>query len=569
VIVSFFGACHGKSHKVPVLSAAGGLSKIAGGLKKMIRPKLKFLGLAACLAWAALPLAAQRETPARVELITSHHGRTPALLSYVPGLHAQPNAPFSVFPLRKPSTGKGKPGGGGGGGTSWTDPDLQKGAPGNLAATAGNYFAGVTADGYVPPDPNISVGPTQIVETTNVNYAVYDKTGNVLLGPAPLHTIWQGGLPSSDLCATTDGGDPIVLWDKPDGKWIISQLAYNSSLSVNEWCMAVSKTNDAAGAYDVYSYPFGSNLPDYPKLGVWNEGSGKYSGIYFSANIFANGNSFTGAKFCALPLASGDLSTMTCVQNSNAASVLPADLEGTTAAASGAGDFYLDFSGSNTLNLYQFRPDFSAPNNTTLAGPTAITVGAFHEACGGGACVPQSGTREKLDSLGDRLMYRLSYRNYGSYDALVVNQSVQVSSSSNQTGVRWYEIDNPGSNPVVTQESTYSPDTSLYRWMGSIAQDHAGDLGLGFSTSSSSTDPSVGFAGRQAGDTANTMEAQATIHTGTSYQSRANRWGDYSSVSVDPADDCTFWYVNEYLLSNGTYTNWGTYIGSYKFSACH
>jgi hypothetical protein len=541
----------------------------------MIRPKLAFIGLAACLAWAALPVAAQQETPARIELITSHHGRTPALSSYVPGLHAQPNAPFRAFPLRKPSS---KPGGGprgGGGGTSWTDGDLQSAPNGSLAATAGVSFAGVTADGYVPPDPNISVGPTQIVETTNVDYAVYDKSGNLKFGPAPLHTIWQGGLPSSDLCATTDGGDPIVLWDKPDQRWIISQLAYNSSLSVNEWCMAVSTGTDATQGYDVYSYQFGSNLPDYPKVGVWQESGGTYSGIYFSANIFSNGNTFAGAEMCALPLAQSgySLNTITCVQEpTSVASLLPADLDGTTPAPSGTGDFYLEFSGSSTLNLFQFRFDAAAPLSSSVSGPKTLNVAAFHEACGGGACVPQAGTHEQLDSLGDRLMYRLSYRNYSTtygYDALVVNQSVQVASSSNQTGVRWYEIENPGTNPTVTQQSTYSPDTSLYRWMGSIAQDKNGDLGLGYSTSSSSTDPSVNFTGRKVTDTPGMMEGEATIKTGKNYQSRANRWGDYSSISLDPIDDCTFWYVNEYLTSNGTYTNWGTYIGSFKFSTCN
>jgi hypothetical protein len=428
----------------------------------MIRPKLTFLGLAACLAWAALPLAAQQETPARVELITSHHGRTPALSSYVPGLHAQPNAPFRVFPLRKPSSKPGGGPGGGGGGTSWTDGDWQKTPNGSLAAAAGVSFAGVTADGYVPPDPNISVGPTQIVETTNVNYAVYDKTtGKLTFGPFALHTIWAGGLPSSDLCATTDGGDPIVLWDKADGRWIISQLAYNSSLSVNEWCMAVSTGSDATRTYDVYSYQYGSNLPDYPKVGVWQESNGTYSGIYFSANIFSNGNTFSGAQMCALPLATSghSLNTLTCVQEpTSVASLLPADLDGTTQAPGGTGDFYLEFSGSNTLNLFQFRFDAATPGNSTVVGPTALnTKNAFHEACGGGACVPQAGTHEQLDSLGDRLMYRLSYRNYSTtlgYDALVVNQSVQVSSSSNQTGIRWYEIDHPGASPSIAQEST-------------------------------------------------------------------------------------------------------------------
>ena len=165
-------------------------------------------------------------------------------------------------------------------------------------------------------------------------------------------------------------------------------------------------------------------------------------------------------------------------------------------------------------------------------------------------------------------MYRLSYRNYGDHDALVVNHSVQVSSASNQTGVRWYVIENPGSSPMVAQQSTYSPDTNVYRWMGSIAQDKIGNLGLGFSTSSSAQNPGLAFAGQKAGDNVNTMEAQSTIINGPGAQTRANRWGDYSSMSVDP-DGCTFWYTNEYLTKNGTYTNWATYIASYKFNNCN
>lgn len=533
--------------------------------------KSRFMGLSACVFLAAMPLAAQHQPSPRVELIMSHHGRTPALSSFVPAMHAQPNSPFHVFPWRK-TNGKGKPTHGGGG-SSFTDPDLQTSTPGTLTAAAGAAFVGINADGYAPPDPNLSVGPLQIVETTNVQYAVYNKTGGVLLGPAALHTLWKG-LPSSDLCSNTDGGDPIVLWDKADQKWIISQLAYNSTFTVNEWCLAISTTSDATGSYDAYSFQFGSNLPDYPKVGVWQESSGKYSGIYFSANIFARGNRFTGADFCALPLASKISSStpLTCIQSSNAASVLPADLDGTTLAPSGTAAFYVDFSGSNTLNLYQYNFDAANPSSSTLSGPTALTVGTFQEACGGNSCVPQPGTTEQLDSLGDRLMYRLSYRNYSTsygYDALTVNHSVQISSASNQTGVRWYEIENPGTAPRVTQQSTYSPDTSLYRWMGSIAQDKVGDLGLGFSTSSSSNYPGVAFTGRAYTDTLNTMESESSIYTGTGSQTGINRWGDYSSVSVDPSDDCTFWYVNEYLNSTGSYTNWGTYIGSYKFSNCN
>ena len=540
----------------------------------MYSARIGILSLAALAALMFTPLQVWSEAPPRMELVTSHHGHTPALISYVPGLRVAANPPSREIPLRQP-VAQGKPSRG----TSWTDGDLQAaGTYNTLTATPGTKFAGIGADGYVPPDTNLSVSPTQIVETTNVQFAVYDKTGVLKLGPAALHTIWMNaGLPATDLCTTKDGGDPIVLWDKADQKWLISQLAYNSSFSQNEWCLAVSTTADATGAYDVYSYQFGASLPDYPKLGVWQESSRSYSGLYFSANMFANGATFKGANFCALPLPNGtnSLATMTCILNSSAASVLPADMDGTTAAPSGTGGLYLSFSGTNTLNLYQYKFD---PRKTTdptaLSGPTALTVTAFHTACGGGACVPQPGTREKLDSLGDRLMYRLSYRNYAggantgfSGDALVVNHSVQVSSASNQTGVRWYVIENPGINPQVTQESTYSPDTSLYRWMGSIAQDKLGNLGLGFSTSSSSVYPGMAFTGRQWDDTTETMRTSSTLLTGTGSQTKATRWGDYSSMSIDP-DDCTFWYTNEYLKTNGTYTNWGTYIGSYKFPSC-
>lgn len=538
-------------------------------MKRIRRAAFLILAAGLCLLFNGQPFRA--EQPPRVEFITSHHGHTPALLSIVPALQAHPNPPFHPLPLRRPVN---QPGRGHGGGGSWIDPALQTTAPNPLAVQIGSRFSGIPADGYVPPDPNLSVGPTQIVETTNVEFAVYDKQGHQLLAPTPMHILWQSLGPNS-LCATVDGGDPIVLWDKPDGRWIITQLAYNNNFSQNSFCLAISDTADATGTYQVYDYNFKTGLPDYPKLGVWVEGSKKYSGIYFSANIFNNGMTFVGATMCALPLVTSGLSldVMQCLQQpSSVYSLLPADLEGTTAAPNGVGDFYLQaLSGTGAitqLNLFQFRPDFTTPSNTSVSGPIPLTVAAFREACGGGACIPQPSTRQRLDSLGDRLMYRLSYRNYGSYESLVVNHSVQVQSNSTQTGIRWYEIRNPSSTPVVYQQSTYSPDTSLYRWMASIAQDKVGNFGLGFSISSSSTVPSIAVAGRQAGDALNTLERQAVVQNGIGVQLNVNRWGDYTSVSLDPSDDCTFWYVNEYLASNGSYTNWRTQIASFRFVSC-
>jgi hypothetical protein len=554
-----------------------------------IRPILKFLCLAAGIAFAASPLAAQ-DSP-RVEFIQGRLlGVTPPMREYVATHRVKPNAPFRAFPLRKPGSHPGN-GGGGGGGSTWTDPILQ-----TSAATGSNFspnavqIDGVASVGYVPPDTNISVGNGQIVETVNVDYAIYSTfDGSQIQGPAAIHAIFAaasgGNGGNNDVCASVDGGDPIVLYDKIDNKWIISQLAYNSSFSDNHFCMAISETANATGKYYAYDFPFNTNLPDYPKLGIWADGSfsstAPHAGVYFSANIFAHGSRFTGAEMCAFPLsnvstlpASGI--TFSCAQNgSSVYSLLPADLEGvpslsgsSSAAPSGTSEYYLQFSGSNTLSLYQFTPNFGSTGGT-VSGPFNISVPTFHEACGGGACVPQATTSQQLDSLGDRLMYRLSYRNYGTSQSMVVTHSVQDSSSSNQTGIRWYQLANASNGWSVAQRGTYGLNDGNYRWMGSIAQDKKGDIGVGYSVSSSAIFPGLAFTGRTPTDTPNDLELEDFQNIGAGAQTSVNRWGDYSSVSVDPADDCTFWYANEYLKSSGSYTNWGTYIVGFKFGACN
>ncbi len=262
---------------------------------------------------------------------------------------------------------------------------------------------------------------------------------------------------------------------------------------------------------------------------------------------------------------------MQCFQLSTAyPSLLPADLDGTALPPSGSPGFFLDYTGSNTLNLWKFRVDFSNSAKTTLTGPTPISVASFSAACGGGTCIPQPSTRQKLDSLADRLMYRLAYRNFGDHESMVVNQSVTAGSS---TGIRWYELRNPSGStmaagtPVVFQQGTYAPD-SAYRWMGSIAMDKAGDIAVGYSVSSSSTYPSIRYTGRVPTDALGTMEAETSVKAGSGSQlQNLSRWGDYSAMSVDPVDGCTFWYTNEYLKSSGTF-NWSTWITSFKFPNC-
>src|SRR5437667_183029 len=213
---------------------------------------------------------------------------------------------------------------------------------------------------------------------------------------------------------------------------------------------------------------------------------------------------------------------------------------------------------SLTIRNWECGPTRTMPPSTRSAGTRSRgpSPALLIEACSGGTCIPQPSTSTKLDSLGDRLMYRLAYRNRSGTESLLVNHSIHVSGGkhSQVTGVRWYEIQSPNSSPTVHQQGTFSPD-STSRWMGSIAMDKAGNIALGYSTSSGSVFPAIRFTGRVPIDPLGTMEGENSIQPGAGSQVVGlSRWGDYSSMSMDPVDDCTFWYTNEYLMYSGTYT---------------
>jgi hypothetical protein len=434
-------------------------------------------------------------------------------------------------------------------------------------ATSGISIAGVGTGDYgfapnaAPPDTNGAVGATQFVQWVNESFAVFDKTtGALLAGPTPGNALWSG---FGGGCQTNNDGDPIVQYDKLANRWIFTQFSVSTTPYLQ--CVAVSTTSDATGTYNRYSFSYGTvQFPDYPKLGVWPDA------YYISFNIFNNGITFAGAKVCAYDRTSmlaGLAATQQCFQLSNSfGGLLPSDLDGpANLPPANSPNFFLNF-GTNSLNLWKFHVDWVTPANTTFTGPTNISVAAFSAACnGGGTCIPQLGTGQKLDSLADRLMYRLAYRHFADgHESLVVNHSVTAGSS---VGVRWYELRSPNSAPTVFQQGTYAPDSN-YRWMGSIAMDQAGNIALGYSVSSSSMNPAIRFTGRVPSDPAGTMEAENIIRNGTGSQAGGlSRWGDYSSMSVDPADDCTFWYTTEYLKASGSF-NWSTWIYSFKLPGC-
>jgi hypothetical protein len=407
-----------------------------------------------------------------------------------------------------------------------------------------------------PPDPNAAVGPNHIVEIVNQSFAVFNKSGTPIYGPVATNTLWSG---FGGGCQTNDDGDATVEYDKLADRWIIQQFSVATTPYLD--CVAVSTSGDPTGSYARYSFQY-SNFPDYPKLGVWPDA------YYITFNMFRN-NSFQGSQVCAWDrgrMLQGLSATQQCFQLSAAyGGLLPSDLDGSTPPPAGSPNDLVAF-GTNSLLLWRFHTDWTTPANSTLTGPTTIPVAAFSPACnGGGTCIPQSGTTQQLDSLADRLMYRLAYRNFGDHESLVVNNTVTAGSS---VGIRWYELRSPNGTPTLYQQGTYAPD-SAFRWMGSAAMDRNGDIALGYSTSSSSLHPAIRYTGRLASDPLGQMtQGEGAVNAPNGSQTGGlSRWGDYTSMAVDPSDDCTFWYTDEYLTTNGSF-NWHTRIASFKFPSC-
>jgi len=419
----------------------------------------------------------------------------------------------------------------------------------------------------MPPDDDGAPGATQYMEYINLFYAVYDKAGNKVFGPFAGNNFWTGfGGP----CQTDNNGDPIVRYDAAAGRWVVSQFALNIGTSPMNECVAVSKTSDATGAYNRYAFPI-PEFPDYPKMGVWPDA------YYFTFDNFnISGTAYVGADACAADrtkMLAGNAATMICFQqNSSQFAELPSDLDGPTSPANGTPNFVmeLDPSGSANIDMFKFHVDFVTPANSTFTGPTKIPVAAFTPLCPTqfrGRCVPQpTPGSDLLESLGNRLMYRLVYRNFGDHTTLLADQSIVAGNSG---GIRWYEIHNPETGPTVFQSGTFAPDSD-YRWMPAIAMDKNQDIAVGYSRSSTTANhyPTLVYAGRIPTDPAGTLEAEVVLKAGLGSQTGGgDRWGDYSSMTIDPTDDCTFWFAEEYQAVTGGF-DWHTAIGNFTFPGC-
>ena len=427
-----------------------------------------------------------------------------------------------------------------------------------------------------PPDTNGDVGPNNYVQVVNLTFTIFNKSGAKLLGPSPTNTIWSG---FGGLCQTHNDGDPVVLYDQLADRWLISQFAITTTTSHE--CIAISQTSDPTGAWFRYDFPYSNTLlNDYPKFGVWPDA------YYMSANQFTLSTStFSGSGVVAYERARmlQGLSARAVYIDLNGSSatstfsgLLPADVDGSTPPPNGAPNHYLTLQGTSLgdpadrLQQWDFHVDWTTPSNSSFTQAAVLPVAAFNANMCNFArnCIAQSGTTAKLDAISDRLMFRNAYRNFGTYEAEVVNHTVNV--GANQGAVRWYEVRNTSTSPTLFQQGTYAGDSAntQSRWMGSAALDANGDIAVGYSDSNSAVHPSIRYTGRLVGDPLGTLpQGETTLITGAGSQTVTNsRWGDYSNLSVDPSDGCTFWYTQEYYAATGT--NWQTRIGSFKFPSC-
>lgn len=432
-----------------------------------------------------------------------------------------------------------------------------------------------------PPDTVGDVGPNHYVQMVNSRFQVFNKTGTSVFGPVNINTLWAG---FGGACQTENAGDPVVLHDQLANRWLITQFTAAGPTYFN--CVALSTTSDPTGTYYRWAFTTGTNFPDYPKYGVWSDG------YYISTREFANGSTYTGVGAYALnrdqmllgnpsPQVVSFFFARGTTPYLVGDGLLPADLDGNTLPPVGSPQYYvgsMDLGGpygapADALNLFKFSVNWTTPASSTFTFSNQINVAAFDSIfpCTptSRACIPQPGTTTKIDILSyrQRPLHRLAYRNFGTHESLVTNQSVEATTGI--AGVRWWEIRSPNSSPVIYQEGTYSPD-SVHRWMGSVGMDRRGNMLLGFSVSNGTTVfPGIRYTGRLVTDALGTMpQGEGTmIAGGGSQTTSSNRWGDYSSMNIDPTDDCTFWYTNEYYAVTSS-TTWTTRISSVTFPSC-
>ncbi len=411
---------------------------------------------------------------------------------------------------------------------------------------------------YYPSDCNGQAGPNHFMQAVNCSYAIYNKAGTLLAGPTDFNTLFAGVTG-----AGYNDGDPIILYDGQADRWLAAEFSISGS---NDYMLiAVSQTGDPTGIWDRWSFDV-DDMPDYMKFGVWRDG------YYMSTNTYGGDDVYVFDR--DEMLAGGASPTMIGFENnyrpnSGFHCIMPLDNDGDFAPNGTPGQFITINDdawggGGDALWIFELEADWATPGNSTFARTQTISTAAFDSEFNawGVGDIDQPGTSQLLDGIPMILMYRAQYRNWGTSQSIVCCHTVDVD-ATNHAGVRWYELENTGSDWSVRQQGTYAPDAHS-RWMASIAMNSNHEIALGYSISSTSEYPGIRYCGQSSSANSSATGlmdiAEDIIYTGSNYQSSYTRWGDYSQMSIDPTDDVTFWYTDEYINSGKK-----TKIASFEF----
>lgn len=451
------------------------------------------------------------------------------------------------------------------------DPVLQIPNAGGPDMPAATTFIGLDFSAWGagwPPDTHGDVGADYYIQAVNTSIGIYNKSGTRLWA-GTFDTFFDG---TGTACDNSNMGDPIVIYDYIADRWLITDFAWSSSSGPFYECLAISQTsNPLSGGWWFYAYPVDNTSPywmnDYPKFGLWPDA------YYMSVNMFSyTSGTFRGpwaVAFDRADMLTGSPMDSVVVQLSTTYfSLLPSNVRGAMPPAGAPNYFFaVSWTANNIIQMWKFQVNWASPGSSTFTGPTNITVATFDSNF---SAIPQQGTTQTLDTLARRPMTWAQYRNFGSYESVLLNHSVDVDTANDIAGIRWYEIRNPAGTPTVYQQASFGSTGAgaVERWMGSMAADRLNNMALGYSASNASMYPAIRYVGRLVTDPLNSLpQAEGTLYAGTGSQTTYNRWGDYSAMTVDSEDDCTFWYTTEYLATTGT--NWQTRVGYFKYPTCN